>query len=229
MGKGSKGLSRSQPAKGLSPHAHPECLSLCYLCPCHAGAARCRERQCCRYCMQAALCCVLPACTLACLAGRGEVNQQIEARRRPARILQTGITQGTLSPASLQPAWSPAVPATCYEYGTQPAGILGSPWLSLSFGIIKPDIPLGCAAGSTLEKTQLGRELLHRKKSFSRKFPPRKAARFPGCGRAGNEGDHAVCGALSSSLLGPQHGSPPAPCGHAEWEVPATHRHTQSC
>lgn len=67
------------------------------------------------------------------------------------------------------------------QHGTQPAGVLGSLWLSLSSGTIKPDIPLGPKAGSTQGKMQLHRELLHKeKKAFTRKFPLRKAARFPG-------------------------------------------------
>lgn len=74
----------------------------------------------------------------------------------------------------------------CQPHGTahamQPTWVLGSPWLSLSSGTVKADIPLGPAAGSALGKTQLCRELLcWEKKSFTRKFPARRAVRFPGC------------------------------------------------
>lgn len=75
----------------------------------------------------------------------------------------------------------------CQPHGaaraTQPTWDLGSLWLSLSSGPVKADVPLGPAAGSALGKTQLCRELLCRgKKSFSRKFPARRAVCFQAVG-----------------------------------------------
>ena len=144
-----------------------------YLGPRRAGAAEYGQRQGCGQPGAMSPCpCLVPACAqLRRQGSSGSTDGNAEEAR-----------QGLVSRSHPgQPRHWPSSPCLASsERGTQPAGAWGSPWLSLGAGTVKPDVPLGPAAGSALGKTQLCRELLCReKKSFSRKFPPRTAVRFP--------------------------------------------------